>query len=136
MPRPIAATMTPTTTRRRVIGLRGRRSKRSRRARSRSSETPFALRVFDERAHEIVAAEVRPQHVAEHEFGVRRLIEQKVREPMLAAGANQQIEFGQIGGVEIAPDQGFVDVAAGASVPAATSAAIARTARASSACEL
>jgi hypothetical protein len=40
-------------------------------------------------------AEVRPHPVGEPQLGVRALPQQKVREPLLAAGANEQVDVGE-----------------------------------------
>src|SRR5437764_5531823 len=61
--------------------------------------TPSACIVL-ERGTEILAAEVGPQLVDEHELGVGRLPEQEVRDPQLAGRTDQQIGVRQLRLVE------------------------------------
>src|SRR5712691_4598945 len=52
---------------------------------------------INERCAQVVGAEVRPQHVEEAELGVGRLPEQEIRQPLLAAGANEKIDISNRG---------------------------------------
>ena len=56
------------------------------------TKPPLAPAEIGERCGEVVATEVRPQRVDETQLGVGRLPQQKVREPLLAAGADQEID--------------------------------------------
>src|SRR5262245_55058275 len=51
-----------------------------------------------ERQAQIGGAEVGPQHVDEAELGVGALPEQEVGEPFFAAGANEEVDVGGLGG--------------------------------------
>src|SRR5581483_6299019 len=54
-----------------------------------------------EALHERLPREVRPQLVAKHQLGVRALPQQVVRDPLLAAGADDQIGVVHVGRVEV-----------------------------------
>src|SRR5690606_35510440 len=56
------------------------------------------------------AVEVGPVHGGEIEFAVGRLPEQEVADALLAGGADAQVRFRQIGGGEVAGEQGLGDV--------------------------
>ena len=73
------------------------------------AEPPFPLLKLDQRSYEIILRKVGPIDVGHDELGVRGLIEQEVREPLLAAGPDQQIELRQVGRIEIRPIERFVD---------------------------
>src|SRR5690606_4428051 len=49
---------------------------------------------------EVPAVEVGPEGVQEDELGVGRLPEQEVGEPLLAGGADEQVDVGDVGGVQ------------------------------------
>src|SRR6056297_1611189 len=59
-----------------------------------SSEATLPTRKIGQRGVEIVLGEVRPQYVAEIQFGIRQVPQQVVREPALAAGPNEQVRLG------------------------------------------
>src|SRR5579859_268045 len=58
---------------------------------SRCAIAPLAAVKLAERALQIRLGEIRPKRVDEHEFGIGGLPEQEVAEPLLAAGADDQI---------------------------------------------
>ena len=58
--------------------------------------------------------EVGPQHVGEVELGVRRLPDQEVADALLATGADEQVEIGQVGRVQARPNGLLVDRRPGA----------------------
>src|ERR1700739_86963 len=55
----------------------------------------FAPRKFCERRAKISDGKVRPAFVQENEFGKRAFPQKKIGEPLLAAGANQEIHVGR-----------------------------------------
>ena len=69
-----------------------------------------------ERCPQVVGAEVGPERVGEDELGVRRLPEHEVRDPELARRADQQVDLGQVGGVEPRRDRRLVDLVRGEAV--------------------
>src|SRR5665213_322972 len=69
-----------------------------------TAEAPLALPIFQDSSFERRPVEVRPIHRHEHQLTVSRLPQQKIRQPLLAAGADDQIGIGDIGGVQIAAD--------------------------------
>src|SRR5687767_9605974 len=78
----------------------GRSRPRNRRAASppsASSEAAGAGLVLAERGLECRPVEVRPERVAEHELGVRALPQQEVRDPLLAAGPDQEVGVVHLG---------------------------------------
>ena len=77
--------------------------------RDQAAEPAFAPAIFGDRAFERGAVEVGPVGRNEHQFAVGRLPEQEVRQPLLAAGADDQIGVGQVGRVEIRPIESAVD---------------------------
>src|SRR3569623_1577739 len=54
--------------------------------------------------------EIRPVLLDEDEFGIGALPKQEVRDPLLAAGADDDVRIGHARGVERAPDGVFGDV--------------------------
>ena len=56
----------------------------------------------EQRAQQIVAVEVGPQHIGAVELGVGDLPQQEVRDAQLARRADDQIGIGDVGGVELA----------------------------------
>jgi len=54
---------------------------------------------------QVRAAEIRPEHRREPEFGIRGLPEEEVAEAHFAAGANQQVRLRQISRVEVPGDR-------------------------------
>ena len=69
--------------------------------RDQAAEPPLAAAVFGDRALERGAVEIRPVDRHEHEFAVGRLPQQEVGQPLLAAGADDEVGIGQIGRVEV-----------------------------------
>ena len=47
------------------------------------------------------AVEIRPVGWNEHQFTIGRLPEQEIRQPLFAAGANDEIGIGDVGRIEI-----------------------------------
>src|SRR5690348_844487 len=79
----------------------------SRTRRSGADSTPVAsvaALVGTDRAQKVDAAERGPQHVAEIEFAVGRLPDQESRQPLLAAGADDEVRVGHATGVEVTLD--------------------------------
>ena len=59
-----------------------------------------AVAIFGDRLFERGAVEIRPEGRHEDEFAVSRLPQQEIRQPLLAAGADDQIGIGKIGHIE------------------------------------
>src|SRR6266540_497624 len=72
--------------------------------------TPFALLVVDDGLKEVSPAEVRPQHVGDPDLDVGDLPEEEVRDPELAARADQEVGVGLSGGVEVGGERRLVDL--------------------------
>src|ERR1017187_6474396 len=68
--------------------------------RDQAAEPALALLVFADRRFERGAVEIRPKCRHKHQFAIGRLPEQKVRQALLAAGADDEIGIGQIGRIE------------------------------------
>src|SRR5699024_1444766 len=66
--------------------------------------TPIAALIDAYRTQKIDAAEGRPQHVAEVEFAVGRLPQQKTGKALLAAGADDEIRIRHAFGVQVMAD--------------------------------
>ena len=122
-PRPLAASVSGARLRRRgarAAQRRRRRSGRLRRAGSKSSSESNRARSLASliaprnggcaRSYSASAAskasrvEVRPQLLAEDELRVGALPEQEVRDPLLAAGADQEVGLVHLGRVEVAAE--------------------------------
>src|SRR3712207_7661706 len=69
-----------------------------------ASEAPVPGGVGAQRPQEVDAAEVGPVDVGEVELRVRGLPEQEAREPLLPAGADDQVGIGLATGVEVLGD--------------------------------
>src|SRR5262249_14438383 len=69
-----------------------------------AAEPAPALLVRRERLFERAAVEVGPELVAEHELRVGALPEQEVRNPLLAAGADQEVGIVHLRRVEPGPE--------------------------------
>src|SRR5664279_5750532 len=72
--------------------------------RDQAAEPALALVVFADRRLERGAVEVRPIGRHEHQFAVGRLPEQEIRQPLFAAGANDEIGIWNIRCVETLTD--------------------------------
>src|SRR5713101_8408489 len=70
---------------------------------------PLALLEFLDGLQQVNAAEVRPVGLSDVDLGVSRLPKQEVAQAHLAAGADDQIEFGEVAGVEMPVNGLFVD---------------------------
>ena len=68
--------------------------------RGKTAEPAFAAAIFGDRAFERGAVEVRPVGRHENELAIGRLPQQEIRQPLLAAGADDEIGIGQIRRVE------------------------------------
>src|SRR5476651_1716638 len=71
---------------------------------------PLAFAELGDRLLEMLLAEIRPQGVDEHEFGVGALPEKEIADALLAAGANEQIRIGDARSQELALEARFVDL--------------------------
>src|SRR5258705_9499975 len=74
------------------------------------AESTLAGRVLVEALVQVVAAELGPQDVDEDQLGVRDLPQHEVRDPLLAARADEEVERGQPGGRQVAGEALDVDV--------------------------
>src|SRR5262249_27815143 len=83
-------------------GRTGTREGRGPRASLPRPEAPLALLVLGDRAREGLAREVGPELVAEDELRVGALPEQIVGDPLLPAGADQQVRVVHLRGIEMA----------------------------------
>ena len=77
--------------------------------RGQTAETAFAPGEFGDRAFERGLVEIRPMDRHEHQFAVGGLPHQKIRQPLLAAGADDQIGIGNFGRVEILAERVGID---------------------------
>ena len=77
--------------------------------RGQTAEPALSPGIFGDRAFERGLVEIRPMDRHEHQFAVGRLPHQEVRQPLLAAGADDQIGIGNIGRVEISAERVGVD---------------------------
>ena len=98
--------------------------------RDQAAEPALAAAIFGDRAFERGAVEIRPIGRHEHELAVGRLPQQEIRQPLLAAGADDQVGIGQIRRIEIAARACPRSPSLAASSPAATAAAMRCAARA------
>src|SRR5471032_2611106 len=71
---------------------------------------PLAFAELGDRLFEMLLAEIRPQGVDEHQFGVGALPEQKVADALLATGADEQIRIGDARGQQLTLEACFVDL--------------------------
>src|SRR5471032_1062666 len=71
---------------------------------------PLAFAELGDRLLEMLLAEIRPQGVDEHEFGVGALPEKEIADALLAACANEQIRIGDARRQELALEARFVDL--------------------------
>src|ERR1035441_5650958 len=78
--------------------------------RDQAAEPALALLVFADRRLERGAVEIGPIGRHEHQFAIGRLPEQKIRQPLLAAGADDEIGIGDIPRVKKRADGLHADV--------------------------
>src|SRR5580704_14260361 len=64
--------------------------------------TTLALLEIDQSCEEMGTIEIGPKDFSDEDFGVGNLPEEKIADPHFAAGTNEEIGVGQIGGVEMA----------------------------------
>ena len=74
-----------------------RRGRAARQALVQPAEAPIAALVLADRVEEVLAAEVGPQHVGEHQLAVGELPQQEVRDAVLTRGADHQVGIGHVG---------------------------------------
>ena len=73
------------------------------------AEAALPLLELLDRAEEVLAAEVGPQHVREAQLGVCDLPEQIVRDAMLTGGSHQQVRVGHVRRIQVLVHHTFVD---------------------------
>src|SRR3989338_4371550 len=73
-------------------------------------EPPFAPLVLGDGLHEILLRKIGPGLRRDIELGVGGLPQQEIGEPLLARGPDQQVRIGELGGVELPGEHGFIDV--------------------------
>src|SRR3954463_12312671 len=78
--------------------------------RLRAAVSTVARGVLLDRGPQVATVVVRPQRVLEHQFGVRRLPQQEVRDALLAAGANEEIDVRHLRLVEVAREHLVADL--------------------------
>ena len=94
------------------------------------AEPALALPIFADRGFERGAVEIGPIGRHEYQFTIGRLPEQEIRQPLLAAGADNQIGIGKSGASRKRASCIHVDVGRRRDRPRFTSAAMRRAARA------
>src|SRR5262245_36000752 len=77
---------------------------------SQPSKPPMPPVVLLERVVELQFAEIGPERLRHQQFGVGDLPEQKIADAHFAAGADEQVRIGQVGGVEVLAQNLFGDV--------------------------
>ena len=77
--------------------------------RNEAAEPALASGIFGDRAFQRRLVEIRPVDRHEHELAVGRLPHQEIRQPLLAAGADDQIGIGNVGRIEILPERIGID---------------------------
>src|SRR5215469_16589124 len=70
---------------------------------------PLAPTIIGDCLLQIVTAEIGPQRLGEDELGIGALPQQEVADALLAAGADQQIGIGDVGGEEMPRDHVLID---------------------------
>src|SRR6266513_3882929 len=75
-----------------------------------AAESPLPPLIVEDRLEQVAPGDVGPEDRRDVELGVGQLPQQKVREPALTGGANQQVGIAPGCGVELGPDGVFVDV--------------------------
>src|SRR5689334_8933847 len=73
---------------------RPRSAQRCARSAGSGTEATLAARIFGQRRSEMLRCEIRPQNVQKYQFGICRLPEQKIREPLLARSADHEVRIG------------------------------------------
>src|SRR5437879_974101 len=74
------------------------------------AESPLPPLILEDSLEQVASGDVGPQDRGDVELGVGELPQQKVREPALTGGANQQVRVAPGRGVELGTDGVFVDV--------------------------
>src|SRR5471032_1052311 len=74
---------------------------------------PLAFAELVDRLLEMFLAEIGPQRVDEHQFGVGALPEQEVTDALLSTGADKQIRIGDACGQQLTLEGHFVDLIGG-----------------------
>src|ERR1700761_9635153 len=77
--------------------------------RSQAAEPALAPGIFGDRALERGLVEIGPMNGNENELAIGRLPHQEIRQPLLAAGADDQIRIGNFRSVEISAKRLIVD---------------------------
>src|SRR6202041_111275 len=75
-----------------------------------AAETAFPVQEIQDRVVQLAASEIRPQHRRDEQLSVGHLPEQKIGDPLLTRGANQQIGIGTIRRVQSALKIGLGDL--------------------------
>src|SRR6056297_124507 len=74
-----------------------------------ASEAPFALPEVVQRRIQVGDGEVRPERIAEMEFGIGKVPQQVIGEPVFSAGPDEQVGFRLAGKLERVAECGLVD---------------------------
>ena len=77
--------------------------------RGQTAKTALPPGIFGDRALKRRLVEIRPMDRHEHQFAVGRLPHQEIRQPLFAAGANDQIGIGNVGRIEILAERVGID---------------------------
>ena len=84
-----------------VVGRARRLPRSGSGLRDQAAKAPFAAAVFGDRVLQRRAVEIGPIGRHEHQFAIGRLPQKKIRQPLLAAGADDEVGIGQVGRVEV-----------------------------------
>src|SRR5882672_10407850 len=71
---------------------------------------PLTPAKLDDRLLQMLLAEIRPQGVDEHQFGVGALPEQEIADALFAAGADEQIRIGDARSQQLTLEARFIDL--------------------------
>ena len=74
------------------------------------AEASFPVAEIPNRVFQILRAKFGPEHRAEIQLGIRRLPNQEIAESILAGGSDDEVGIREMGGVEIAGDEGIIDL--------------------------
>src|SRR6185437_4162317 len=74
-----------------------------------SAVATFAAVIVAQRLLEIGLAEVGPQRLREDELGIGGLPQQEIADALLAAGADDEVGIGHVGGQQVAGEQALID---------------------------